>query len=80
MKKFLLIILYTLKHLFKMLLIIYISWLISIVIIWCLDLLFGIEANLAFICFTIITLIAVSLISIAAINAHTEIKRKRSNK
>ena len=62
MKKFFLIVLYTLKHLFKMLFIIGVSWLIAAGIIWFLELLLEIEAGLAFVCFIILALITVCAI------------------
>ena len=71
MKKFFLIVLYTLKHLFKMLFIIGTSWLIGAGIIWFLELLLEIEAGLAFVCF-----IVLALISVAAMEAHTEVNER----
>ena len=71
MKKFFLIVLYTLKHLFKMLFLIGISWATVAGIILFLELLLEIKASLAFGCFIIL-----ALISIAIMEAHTEVNEK----
>ena len=71
MKKFFLIVLYTFKHLLKMILIAGLAWLISAGILWFIELLFEIEAALAYVVF-----IALSLIAVAAMEAHTEVNER----
>lgn len=71
MKKFFLIVLYTLKHLLKMILIAGLAWLIAAGILWFIELLFEIEAALAYVVF-----IALGLIAVAAMEAHTEVNER----
>ena len=71
MKKFFLIVLYTLKHLLKMILIAGLAWVIAAGILWFIELLFEIEAALAYVVF-----IALGLIAVAAMEAHTEVNER----
>lgn len=71
MKKFFLIVLYTFKHLLKMILIAGLAWLIAAGILWFIELLFEIEAALAYVVF-----IVLSLIAVAAMEAHTEVNER----
>lgn len=71
MKKFFLIVLYTIKHLLKMILIAGLAWLIAAGILWFIELLFEIEAALAYVVF-----ITLSLIAVAAMEAHTEVNER----
>lgn len=71
MKKFFLVLLYTFKHILKMLLIIGISWVIAAGILWFIAMVLEIEAGLVY-----IICVALGLIAVAAMEAHTEVTER----